>query len=247
MPAQNTDLRQKVSLGRTGLQVSRMGLASSYGIGRDGVQEAYETWGVNYFYWGSRRMKSFGEGIRRLALLNRENLVIVIQSQPPFRAGRRSENARQVISTDEEAIRKPLSYLIHWGDTTLSEGGFLQTGDELNATDMFFGQPVVVGNEQLHFQSCRTGQLDGIRWANASVLPHVGIIDGGSHIERDNRQTWMAEKGAVAILQINPVGSDRLHQDLAHCQATGAQLISPRHHRAPDLLHSANKLRVLFK
>jgi hypothetical protein len=81
--------------------------------------------------------------------------------QPLSRAGRRSENARRVISTDEAAIRKPLSCLIHLGDTTLSERGFLQTGDELNATDMLLGQPVVVGDEQLHLQSCRTGQLDG--------------------------------------------------------------------------------------
>ncbi len=80
MTVQATDFRQRVLLGRTGLQVSRIGLGSSYGVGADAVQQAYEERGVNYLYWGSLRRKSFGEGIRRLAQRKREDLVIVIQS-----------------------------------------------------------------------------------------------------------------------------------------------------------------------
>ncbi len=80
MQTQITDFRQRVLLGRTGLHVSRIGLASSYGVGADAVEEAYAERGVNYLYWGSMRRESFGKGIRRLAQRKREDLVIVIQS-----------------------------------------------------------------------------------------------------------------------------------------------------------------------
>jgi aryl-alcohol dehydrogenase-like predicted oxidoreductase len=75
-----TDFSRRVMLGRTGLMVSRIGLAASYGIGADAVEEAYHERGINYLYWGSRRRESFGEGIRRLAQRKREDLVIVVQS-----------------------------------------------------------------------------------------------------------------------------------------------------------------------
>ncbi|QUV85496.1 hypothetical protein [Chloracidobacterium aggregatum] len=43
---------ESVPLGSTGLQVSRIGLGSSYGIGAREVEAAYER-GINYLYWGS--------------------------------------------------------------------------------------------------------------------------------------------------------------------------------------------------
>ena len=77
---QKADWHTRVALGKTGLQVSRIGLASSYGLGADGLQEAYEEYGINYLYWGTLRKESFGAGIRRLAQRKREDLVVVIQS-----------------------------------------------------------------------------------------------------------------------------------------------------------------------
>ena len=58
------------TLGRTGLQVGALGLAASYGAGADAVEFAFDR-GINYFYWGSRRRPSFGEGLRRLAARRR--------------------------------------------------------------------------------------------------------------------------------------------------------------------------------
>ena len=55
MRPRGSDFHQRIGLGRTGLQVSRIGLGSSYGVGADAVQEAYEERGVNYLYWGSIR------------------------------------------------------------------------------------------------------------------------------------------------------------------------------------------------
>jgi aryl-alcohol dehydrogenase-like predicted oxidoreductase len=55
-----------------------MGLASGYGAGADAVEFAFEQ-GVNYFYWGSVRRGSFGEGLRRL-MPHRDRFVLVLQS-----------------------------------------------------------------------------------------------------------------------------------------------------------------------
>ena len=80
------DFRERVVLGRTGLSVSRLGLGSSYGVGADALERAYGEYGINYFYWGSVRRPSFGEGIRRLAARHRDDLVVVIQTYSRFTA-----------------------------------------------------------------------------------------------------------------------------------------------------------------
>jgi len=72
-------LWDKVTLGRSGLQVSRLGLAASYGIGAADVERAVER-GINYLYWGSRRSGPFGKAVRNLARSRREDLVVVVQS-----------------------------------------------------------------------------------------------------------------------------------------------------------------------
>jgi aryl-alcohol dehydrogenase-like predicted oxidoreductase len=65
-------------LGRTGLEVGRIGISSSYGVPGDALERAHER-GVNYIYWGSRRLASFGEGLKRLRP-QRDKFVLVIQS-----------------------------------------------------------------------------------------------------------------------------------------------------------------------
>lgn len=66
------------TLGRTGRPVGRLGLASGYGADQRCVEMAFER-GANYFYWGTFRRDSFGEGLR--ALHNRrEHFVLVIKS-----------------------------------------------------------------------------------------------------------------------------------------------------------------------
>lgn len=70
---------QRRVLGRTGLQVSALGLGSSFGIGADDVEHAYDR-GVNYFYWGSVPRPGFGAGVRRLARRHRDDIVVVVQS-----------------------------------------------------------------------------------------------------------------------------------------------------------------------
>jgi len=67
-------------LGRIGLTVSRLGLASGYGISGHGVEVAFHDHGVNYFYWSTPRKSTFGDGLRSLAKTNRDDIVICLQS-----------------------------------------------------------------------------------------------------------------------------------------------------------------------
>ena len=67
---------ERVPFGRTGLSVSRLGIASSYGTNEAMVEEAVDR-GVNYLYWGALRTKKMGRGIRSVVRRKRDDLVIV--------------------------------------------------------------------------------------------------------------------------------------------------------------------------
>lgn len=70
---------RRVRLPHTGLVVGRVGLGSSFGVGAEGLEFAFDH-GINYFYWGSIRRPGFANGIRRLARRERENMVVAVQS-----------------------------------------------------------------------------------------------------------------------------------------------------------------------
>jgi len=65
-------------LGRTGLDVGRLGISASYGVPAQAVEQAFER-GVNYLYWGSMRRGSFGQALRNLKP-RRDRMVLVLQS-----------------------------------------------------------------------------------------------------------------------------------------------------------------------
>jgi aryl-alcohol dehydrogenase-like predicted oxidoreductase len=68
-----------VRLRHTDLLIGRIGLGSSFGVGPEGLEIAYDH-GINYFYWGSIRRPGFGRGIRRLVRTKgRENVVVALQ------------------------------------------------------------------------------------------------------------------------------------------------------------------------
>ncbi len=70
---------ETVVLGRTGLRLSPIGLAASYGAGAREVERAFER-GINLFYWGSARRRGFGKGLRAVSANRREQIALVIQS-----------------------------------------------------------------------------------------------------------------------------------------------------------------------
>lgn len=70
---------QRRPLGRSGLMVSRLGIGSSYGVAGRDVDRAVER-GVNYLYWGSRRLDDFGRAVTRAAKRDRAGTCVVVQS-----------------------------------------------------------------------------------------------------------------------------------------------------------------------
>jgi aryl-alcohol dehydrogenase-like predicted oxidoreductase len=67
-------------LGRTGLNVGRLGLGSSYGAPPEAYEEAFDR-GVNYFYWGAIRRGGMRRAIRNIISRGkRGDLVIALQS-----------------------------------------------------------------------------------------------------------------------------------------------------------------------
>ena len=67
-------------LGKTGIEVGRLGVASSYGAPASAFEEAFER-DCNYFYWGSMRKNGMRQAIRNICRQEkRDDLVIVVQS-----------------------------------------------------------------------------------------------------------------------------------------------------------------------
>ena len=102
-----TGFAERVVLGRSGLEVSKLGLGSSFGAPTRSYLEAYER-GVNYFYWGSLRRSFMADAIREIAGHSREKLVVVLQSY--------SRSARFMDASVERAIRR---LGIDYGDVLL--------------------------------------------------------------------------------------------------------------------------------
>jgi aryl-alcohol dehydrogenase-like predicted oxidoreductase len=73
------DWPRKVALGKTGLEVSRLGLGSSYPAPARAYERAFDR-GVNYFYWGSRRSGAMGSALRTVLPRARDATVVVVQS-----------------------------------------------------------------------------------------------------------------------------------------------------------------------
>jgi len=80
MKNETNDFLNPVTLGRTGLNVGRLGIASGYGAPAAAVEKAYKEYGLNYFYWSTPRSSKFKEGLRNLIKTDRHNINIVLQS-----------------------------------------------------------------------------------------------------------------------------------------------------------------------
>jgi aryl-alcohol dehydrogenase-like predicted oxidoreductase len=70
---------ERVTLGRTGLSVGRLGIADGYKVPAAAVEKAFHEHGLNYFYWGSRK-KPMGEALANLVKTSRDDMVIATQS-----------------------------------------------------------------------------------------------------------------------------------------------------------------------
>ena len=70
------DFKNRVPFGRTGLMVSRIGLASGFGVPTVAIEKAYYEYGVNYFWFSFLKRGNMVRAIRNLAPKHRDNLCI---------------------------------------------------------------------------------------------------------------------------------------------------------------------------
>jgi aryl-alcohol dehydrogenase-like predicted oxidoreductase len=67
------------TFGASGLQVSPLGLGSSYGLSGREVERAFDQ-GVNLMFWGMRRRGDFAKGLRAIAKKDRDGMVLCAQT-----------------------------------------------------------------------------------------------------------------------------------------------------------------------
>lgn len=78
------NFRDYVTLGRSGLMVSRLGIGAGYGVPAAACEKAFHEYGVNYFYWSLPRRGGMRDAIRNLIKDHRNELVIVVQTYDHF-------------------------------------------------------------------------------------------------------------------------------------------------------------------
>ena len=79
----DSTFQMKTTLGRTGLSVSRIGLAGGYKAPARAVERAFHDYGINFFYWETRK-QGMREALRPLLQTERDKLVVAIQSYDHF-------------------------------------------------------------------------------------------------------------------------------------------------------------------
>ncbi|MGD9332032.1 MAG: aldo/keto reductase [Desulfobacterales bacterium] len=72
------DFKTKVPLGRTGLMVSRIGLASGFGVPAAAIEKAFHAHGINYLWLSFLKRGHMLRAIRKLAPAHRDDLCIVL-------------------------------------------------------------------------------------------------------------------------------------------------------------------------
>jgi aryl-alcohol dehydrogenase-like predicted oxidoreductase len=111
------DFKQQVPLGRTGLMVSRMGLASGYGVPASAIEKAFHEYEINYFYVSPfLNLGNMVQAIRNLAPNHRDELCIVL-ARPFFRGFRLESYVERWLKKLElewadllfQAVRRPPS------------------------------------------------------------------------------------------------------------------------------------------
>ncbi len=106
----------KTPLGRSGIPVSRLGLAGGYGIDADGVVRAFHELGVNYFFV-TPRFKPLVLGLRRLVKDgHRKDIVLAMGANVPtgWSVPRAFESAARAIGTDTIDVFHLFWVQAHW-------------------------------------------------------------------------------------------------------------------------------------
>jgi len=73
------DFLERIELGKTGMQSSRLGIGSTFDAPARAIEDAFDR-GINYLYWGTVRQPEFARAMRNLAKQHRDELILTIQS-----------------------------------------------------------------------------------------------------------------------------------------------------------------------
>jgi aryl-alcohol dehydrogenase-like predicted oxidoreductase len=79
------DFREHVALGRTGLRVSRLGIATGFGVPAAAIEKAFHEHNVNYFYLSFLKRKQARIALANLLGRYRDKMVIVLPAYAPVR------------------------------------------------------------------------------------------------------------------------------------------------------------------
>ncbi|MFC1661342.1 hypothetical protein ACFL3S_07835 [Gemmatimonadota bacterium] len=149
------DLTERVSLGRTGIQVSRLGVGAAYGISREACLEAFDA-GINYFFWGSVRTPGMAHAIRELAPWHRDELCVVLQSYV-----RRPSSLSQSIRKGIDTLRLENAdiLLLGWHEKTPT-AALLEAVEEERQKGVFRHLAISSHNRPLFKDFLRDGPYD---------------------------------------------------------------------------------------
>ena len=103
---------EKVTLGRTGLSVSRLGIGSAYWVSEKACRRAFDA-GINYFFWGSIRTPGMALAVQEIAKNHRQDLIEVLEcyARHPWMIRKSVEQGLRKLKIDQADI-----LLLGWHD-----------------------------------------------------------------------------------------------------------------------------------
>jgi len=112
-----SDFSEKVPLGRTSLDVARIGIGSAYGPSPIACRKAFDA-GVNYFFWGSIRTAGMGVALRDIAQRHRDEMVIALETyaRSPWMISKSIDKGLRKLNIGRADV-----LLLGWHDTALKE------------------------------------------------------------------------------------------------------------------------------
>lgn len=153
---------QKTVLGKTGLNVSRMGIGGAYGISGDASMRAFEL-GLNYFFW-MPAWERLTDGLRQLVRTHRDEIVIAtgasVQDRSIAGVQKALQSALEILQTDHvDILQVPLGTPEDL-DTALEPGGTLEWMREMRGKGSIRAIGSSTHNRALARRMAESGHFD---------------------------------------------------------------------------------------
>ena len=165
-----TDFQQRIPLGRTGLEVSRLGIGSSFTGDSRFIEEAVDQ-GINYLYWGSIRRPAFGRAMRSVARRNRDAVVHPLAMDDDMLIAGGAEQIEGKVVIDDLRLLKTQDVGRGLGQKLLDDGGA-----EPHRIDVPRGD--------FHEAGCSGGQGGRQDYPALGFLPCKGWNEGGAATQK---------------------------------------------------------------